>query len=191
MDALLADLRYGLRLLRKSPVFAVITIGTLALGIGATTAMFSVVDGVLLKPFPVKDQARLLVVWTSKPQRGFSHWPALFLSVVGTYGTLSFFVRQRRHEIGIRMALGAAPSNVRRLVLRQGVAMGALGVLLGTAFALAIGGLVQPLLFGVTATDPLVLSGTAASLLAAVLAATLLPTRLAAHTDPLRVLRSE
>jgi putative ABC transport system permease protein len=100
---------------------------------------------------------------------------AVFLSLVGTYGTLSFFVRQRRREIGIRMALGAAPSNVRRLVLRQGVTMGALGVLLGTAFALAIGGLVQPLLFGVTATDPLVLIGTAASLLAAVLAATLLP----------------
>jgi putative ABC transport system permease protein len=116
---------------------------------------------------------------------------ALFLSVVGTYATLSFFVRQRRREIGIRMALGAAPSNVRRLVLRQGLTIGALGVVLGMAPTLAIGRLVQPLLFGLNATDPLMLIGTAASLLLAVFAATLLPTRLATHTDPLRALRCE
>ena len=116
---------------------------------------------------------------------------ALLLSVVGTYGTLSFFVRQRRREIGIRMALGAAPSNVRSLVLRHGLMIGALGVLLGTASALAIGQVVQPLLFGVAATDPLVLIGTASLLLVVVFTATLLPTRLATRTDPLLVLRSE
>jgi putative ABC transport system permease protein len=116
---------------------------------------------------------------------------ALLLSVVGTYGTLSFFVRQRRREIGIRMALGAAPSNVRNLVLRRGLTMGALGVLLGAAFTLAIGRLVQPILFGVSAIDPPVLVGTAASMLISVFAATLLPTRLATRTDPLLVLRSD
>jgi putative ABC transport system permease protein len=116
---------------------------------------------------------------------------ALLLSVVGTYGTLSFFVRQRRREIGIRMALGAAPSNVRRLVLRHGLTIGALGVLVGIAAALAIGRLVQPLLFGVTATDPLVLMGTASLLFVVVFTATLFPTRLATRTDPLLVLRSE
>jgi putative ABC transport system permease protein len=116
---------------------------------------------------------------------------ALLLSVVGTYATLSFFVRQRRREIGIRMALGAAPSNVRRLVLRQGLTIGALGVPLGMASALSLGRVVQPLLFGVNATDPLVLMGTAVALLVAVFAAALLPTRLATHTDPLRALRSE
>ena len=83
MGALLADLRHALRLLRKSPGFALITIATLALGIGATTAMFSVVDGVLLKPFPVKDQARLLIVWTSRPDPGFSHWPFSYASYEG------------------------------------------------------------------------------------------------------------
>jgi putative ABC transport system permease protein len=116
---------------------------------------------------------------------------ALLLSVVGTYGMLSFLVRQRRREIGIRMALGASPSSVRRLVLRHGLTMGTLGVLLGTAFAVAVGRHVQPLLFGVTATDPLVLAGTGAALLLAVFAATLMPTRLATGTDPLLVLRSE
>lgn len=116
---------------------------------------------------------------------------AVLLSVVGTYGMLSFLVRQRRREIGIRMALGAAPSNVRRLVLRHGLTIGMLGVLFGVALALAIGRLVQPLLFGVTAADPLVLIGTASLLLVVVFTATLLPTRLATRTDPLLVLRSE
>jgi putative ABC transport system permease protein len=116
---------------------------------------------------------------------------ALLLSVVGTYGMLSFLVRQRRREIGIRMAVGAAPSHVRRLVLRHGLAMGTLGVLIGAAFAVAIGRLVQPLLFGGAATDAVVLIGTAASLLTAILAATLLPTRAATRTDPLLVLRTE
>ena len=116
---------------------------------------------------------------------------ALLLSVVGTYGTLSFYVRQRRREIGIRMALGAAPSNVRSIVLRRGLTMGALGVVLGGASALAIGRLVQPILYGVSAADPLVLAGTAASMLISVLAATVLPTRLATRTDPLLVLRGD
>ncbi len=116
---------------------------------------------------------------------------ALALSIVGTYGTLSFVVRQRRREIGIRMALGAAASNVRRLVLLQGLAIGLLGVGLGLVSAVAAGRLIQPLLFDVTATDPLVLVGTATALLAAVFFATLLPTRSATRTDPLLVLRSQ
>jgi ABC-type antimicrobial peptide transport system permease subunit len=116
---------------------------------------------------------------------------AVALSVIGTYGMLSFLVRQRRREIGIRMALGAAPSNVGRLVLRHGLTIGALGVLLGVAFALAIGRLIQPLLFGVIAADPLVLIGTATSLLVAVFGATLPSIRAATRTNPLLVLRSD
>jgi predicted lysophospholipase L1 biosynthesis ABC-type transport system permease subunit len=116
---------------------------------------------------------------------------AVLLSVVGTYGILSFLIRQRRREIGIRMALGAAPSKVRGVVLRHGLTLGSLGVLVGLALAIATGRLIQPVLFGVNVTDPLVLGGTAALLLAAVFAATALPTRAAARTDPLIVLRGE
>ena len=63
MGALIADFRYGLRLLRKSPVFALVTIGTLALGIGANTAFYSIVDSVVVRPLPYNDPDRVVMVW--------------------------------------------------------------------------------------------------------------------------------
>jgi len=116
---------------------------------------------------------------------------ALLLSVIGIYGVLSFAIQQRRREIGIRIALGATSSRVRRLVLSQAIAIGVLGVMSGVGGALAVNRLVEPLLFGVTATEPLVLSGAAVGCFLAVLSAALLPTRTATRTDPLLVLRSE
>ena len=115
----------------------------------------------------------------------------LVLSVIGVYSVLAFFVRQRRREIGIRITLGANPAQVRRVVLRQGLIIGMFGVLIGIASAAAAGRFVQPLLFGVSATDPLVFSGTAIALLMATVAASLLPVRLATRTDPLIVMRSD
>ena len=115
----------------------------------------------------------------------------LVLSLIGTYGVLAFFVRQRTREIGIRIALGATPSRVRVFVLRHALTIGIVGVLIGLAGATMMGRLVQPLLFGVTATDPLVLSSTGLALLVAIVGATLGPTRSATRTNPLLVLRSE
>jgi putative ABC transport system permease protein len=75
LDTLLQDLRYAVRQLRASPGFTTIAVLTLALGIGANTAMFSVVDGVLLRALPVRDQHRVLVIWREDRQRGFPHLP--------------------------------------------------------------------------------------------------------------------
>jgi putative ABC transport system permease protein len=116
---------------------------------------------------------------------------ALMLSVVGTYGLISLLVRQRRREIGIRIALGASSSTVRRLVLRQSVMMSAAGILLGVAFVLPVGRVIQPLLFDAELLDLAVLGTTSACLLIAVLGATILPMNAAVRTDPLTVLRSE
>jgi len=71
MDALLADLRYGLRLFRKSPVFTAVAIGTLALGIGANTVIFSVVDAVVIRALPFEDPDRVVVIWEDASRAGF------------------------------------------------------------------------------------------------------------------------
>ena len=116
---------------------------------------------------------------------------ALVLSVMGTYGLLSYIVRQRRREIGIRIALGATPSSVRRLVLREGVIVAVAGELAGLALALQLGLLIHPMLFDVPTADPFVIAATAALLLIAVIGATIIPTRLASRVDPIAVLRSD
>jgi putative ABC transport system permease protein len=115
----------------------------------------------------------------------------LTLSVIGTYGVLAFFVRQRTREIGIRMALGADAGNVRGFVMRQGLAIGAFGVLIGLAGAITTGRFLQSLLFDVSATDPLVLFLATACLLAATVSATWIPMRAATRTSPMLVMGSD
>ncbi len=87
-EGLRQDVRFALRTFRARAGFAATAVLTLALGMGATTAVFSVVDGVLLKPLPVQDQAQLLVVWTSLPQRGFAHMPFTYEAYAALRGRL-------------------------------------------------------------------------------------------------------
>src|SRR5688572_23001368 len=77
------DIRYTARSLGRAPGFTAAAVLTLALAIGATTAVFSVIDGVLLKPLPVQEQGRLLVVWKAVPERGTEHWPFSYASYEG------------------------------------------------------------------------------------------------------------
>src|SRR5919109_114393 len=73
MDALIADLRYGLRLFRKSPVFSLVAAGTLALGIGANTVIFSKVDAVVIRALPYDDPDRVIVIWEDARRDGQPH----------------------------------------------------------------------------------------------------------------------
>jgi predicted permease len=116
---------------------------------------------------------------------------ALVLAAVGLYGVVSFGVAQRAHEIGVRMALGARVVQIVRLVLRQGIVVAVLGVLVGTGLAVALGRLVEGLLFRVSPRDPATFAAVAMSLLVVAVAACVVPAWRAARIDPTTALRAE
>ena len=116
---------------------------------------------------------------------------AILLAAVGLYSVIAYNVAQRTHEIGIRVALGARPVDVGGLVVGSGVRIIAVGVLLGGVAAMLAGRFIEPLLFGVSPRDPAVFALVAATLMAVAFAATWVPARRAARTDPNVVLRSE
>ena len=122
---------------------------------------------------------------------GTSAAMALLLGLVGIYGVLACVVSQRRREIGIRLALGAAGRDVRRLFLRQGLVLTAAGVVLGLGAAAAVTRVMSALLFGVGALDPLTYGAVAVSLAATTLLASYFPASRAADVDPAIALRSE
>jgi len=116
---------------------------------------------------------------------------ALLMSAIGIYGLMHYFVAQRTHELGLRMALGARSGNVLALVLRQGLALASAGLAIGIVLALAVTRLLASLLFGITFTDPLTYIGTAAILFAVAGLACWLPARRATRIDPVLALRRE
>jgi ABC-type antimicrobial peptide transport system permease subunit len=109
---------------------------------------------------------------------------ALVLSAAGLYGVISYLVAQRTREIGVRIALGAQRRDVIGLVMRQGTQLTALGVALGLAGALAFTRVLERLLFGISARDPLTFGGIAALLAAVALTATWLAAGGAGRSDP-------
>jgi predicted permease len=113
------------------------------------------------------------------------------LAALGTYALVSYVARQSTHEIGIRMALGASALAVLRGFLARGLRIGAAGAALGLAAALALGRLLESVLFGVGATDAVSFARALAVVLGVVILATLVPAVRAARTDPLRALRHQ
>jgi ABC-type antimicrobial peptide transport system permease subunit len=115
----------------------------------------------------------------------------LTLAAVGLFGVMSYSVRLRTHEIGIRMALGARPRAILNMVLRQGLLLTAIGLAIGLTIALIVGRLAASILYGTSGSDPLTFALVATVLLATAAVAILIPALRASHVEPTTALRTE
>jgi ABC-type antimicrobial peptide transport system permease subunit len=116
---------------------------------------------------------------------------ALLLGIIGIYGVIAYAVSQRRREIGIRLALGAELSAVRRMFVGHGLKLAAIGAALGLVAAAALMQLMKSLLFGISPFDPVTYASVPVVLAAAAALASYLPARRAASVDPVETLRAE
>ena len=144
----------------------------------------------------VRSMQDIASISTSREQ--FNMWlmtvfglSALLLAAIGIYGLMAYSVEQRTQEIGIRLALGAQSSQVKNMVVRQGMVLALVGVVVGVGAAFGLARFISTLLFGVTARDPLVFAGVPALLAAVALLAVWLPARRASRVDPIIALRYE
>jgi putative ABC transport system permease protein len=116
---------------------------------------------------------------------------ALLLAALGIYGTISYLVNERTHEIGIRLALGANRTKILGMILRQGLDLAIAGTAVGLAGALVVSHLMAGVLYGVKPTDPVTFAGVAILLVCIALLACYIPARRAMRIDPMAALRCE
>jgi putative ABC transport system permease protein len=178
--------------------FMLLAVRTTADPAGAIAAIRQAVSAVD-KDIPISQIATMeQLVATTTAQRRFTMLLAgvfaglsLLLAGLGIYSVIAYTVAQRTHEIGIRMALGAQMRDVLRLVLRQGMKLALVGVGVGLLASFGLTRLMQKLLFGVSATDPLTFTGIALLLTFVALLACWIPARRATKVDPMVALRTE
>src|ERR1043165_813351 len=116
---------------------------------------------------------------------------ALTLALIGAYGVTSYLVSQRTREIGVRLALGADPARISRLVVREGMVVAGTGVAVGVVGAIATTRLASSLLYGVSARDPITIASVAVTLLVVSALANYIPARRGSRVDPLMALRQD
>lgn len=116
---------------------------------------------------------------------------ALIIATVGIYGVVSYAVSQQSHEIGIRMALGATPSQAMRMIVGQGMRLTLIGIVIGLTASIALTRMIKTLLLNVSTTDPAILVGVVLLLTAVAFIAIYLPARRAVKIDPLLAIRNE
>ena len=139
----------------------------------------------------VRGLGGLFIFYLAASLAGILGIVGLLLALVGTYGVVSFRAAQRTHEIGVRMALGAAPGDVLTLISRQGLALVGAGVTAGVLAALGLTRGISKLLLGVSPADPLTYVAVVLLLAATSLVACLIPARRATRIDPMVALRYE
>ena len=116
---------------------------------------------------------------------------AMVLGVIGLYGVIAYAVSQRRREIGIRLALGAEPGELKKMFVRHGLMLASIGVAIGLGASAGLMGLMKSLLFGISPLDPLTYAAVPIVLVAAAVLASYLPARRAAAVDPVEALKAE
>jgi ABC-type antimicrobial peptide transport system permease subunit len=115
----------------------------------------------------------------------------LLLAIIGVYGVMSYVVTQQTREIGIRIALGAEPQKILRMVITRGVKLAAIGVVIGLVASFALTRFLSSLLYNTSPTDPLTFTAVAVALIAVAIAASATPARRAMQIDPIRALRHD
>jgi putative ABC transport system permease protein len=193
----LAEMYWPVAQIRRTPALAIVvrTAGDPAALAGPVRAALAEIDPAQ----PVHDAQTLeQLVASSLAERRFTltlmmvfGLIALVLAAVGIYGVMAYTVAQRTREIGIRVALGARPASVLRMVLTDGMKLVAAGVALGTACALAVTRVAASLLYGVSTADATTYVVIALALAAIAMLATVLPARRAMRVDPMSALRVE
>jgi hypothetical protein len=208
-----SDVRIAVRGLLKSPAYLLAFILTLGLGIGANTAIFSVIHGIWLRSLPYRDGDRLVYLRHSASLAGVDNalfsvpeissqrvnaalvgafaFLALTVAAVGVAGVLAFGVSQRTHEFGVRAALGASRSLLMRVVLKEGALLALFGLALGLAASLFFAELVSGMLYDVAPTDVATLGLVALTLILVALLASAVPAWRASEIDPVQALREE
>ena len=203
------NLREATRSLRRHPAFTVPAILTLAVGIAATTIVFTLVDALMLRPMPVPDADRVVRAYPvdSRGRQGnlfsfpdyrdYREHAAVFgaiaavLAAVGIYGVIAGSVELRTRELGVRVALGATGGSILRMVLVEGLWLVGIGLVVGLAASLALSGTLATLLYEIRPTDAATLASIAALTVIVSLVASLVPAVRALRVDPVTALRAE
>jgi hypothetical protein len=196
-----ADVRHALRLVRRETATTTAAVLILALGIGAATLVFSLANGLLLRPLPYAASDRLIALDEYNPGDSNENGTvalfvafaalALTLAAAGFYAVLAYTVSLQTHEIGLRMALGASASGVRRMVMRHAMTLAASGLAIGVVAAAALAYLLRTQLYQVSPLDPVSYAIAPVIFLLTGALAAYLPGRRATRVDPLVALRHE
>jgi hypothetical protein len=188
---MISDLRVAGRGLRRSPAFTLAALLTLALGIGANTTMFSVVNAVLLRPLPGYETDRLVHICDTRREACSFVGPDVYQRLREEVRSFAPVAANQTCRIGVRMALGAEFGDIARLIYRGVLLPSAVGLGAGAWAAIWLTRLLKSLLFRVDAGDPKTLALTGFALMGISVLATTGPAIRAALSDPAKVLRRE